>query len=678
VAPGRWIRFFLTAMLISALAGCNSGNTLNVQNPPPPPAAGLSIALQPTPPGSIAINSTTPITAVVTNDTSNGGSGSGVDWILTCQSGNCGSLLPPHTPSGQPVTYTPPSALSGNSEVVNVQGFATVDHTKNVLASINVTAFGNNLSGTYVLAAQGVAGGATYQFAGVMVFDGQGNITSGEQTVDFNDPATGAFVSNSGPIVPAGSSYFLGPDGRGTITINPNNPSNDPLIVPQTFSLVFLSSSHALITVTPTSALTISASGTMDMQASPITQPSAGYAFLVSGTDFSGLGPTAIGGILNIDHQNNNPNNISGTGSVADQNQSAIGAGLVNQPNPSGNVSFPDQFGAVTLTLNVPLFSTPVITFTGYIVDATHIQLIESDSGGAGDVAGLAIGQGPATGSFVNDAAFSGPYVFGVSGVDLANGQPDTLTSAGVVSPDGAGNLTDGYMDTAFQSLFSPTTGLPAQISGSFKGSYSGTTTGSGRFHSLLYGFANPNGPFQPVFIFYLTGNGNPALVLASGDSSFNFPFLGTGFAYPQSNTLTFSGAYGLNFTQQNGSESDGTAVMTVTPPSLSGVADVGPSVDQAFTSTVSSQNCSAVAAGCFAGSFANVAGSSAFQGNNAANPNAPVAFTADFYLIDQNHGFFIENDLLVQQQVSLGFFATETAPQTPSASGKSSKRRLR
>jgi len=115
-----------------------------------------------------------------------------------------------------------------------------------------------------------------------------------------------------------------------------------------------------------------------------------------------------------------------------------------------------------------------------------------------------------------------------------------------------------------------------------------------------------------------------------------------------------------------------------VTPPSLSGVADVGPSVDQAFTSTVSSQNCSAVAAGCFSGSFANIDGSSAFQGNNAANPNAPVAFTADFYMIDQNHGFFVENDLLVQQQVSLGFFATETAPQTPSASGKSSKRRLR
>lgn len=675
MAPRRWILFFLTATMISALAGCNSGSTLNVQNPPPPPAAGLSIALQPTPPASLAINATTPVTAVVTNDTSNGGSGSGVDWILTCQSGNCGTLLPPHTTSGQPATYTPPSALSGNTEVVNVQGFATVDHTKNVLASINVTAFGNNLNGTYVLAAQGVEGGATYQFAGVMVFDGQGNITSGEQTVNFTDPATGAALSNSGPIVPSGSNYFLGPDGRGTITINPGNPSNNPSIVPQTFSLVFLSTSHALITATPTSALSVSASGTMDMQASPIAQPSAGYAFVVGGTDFFGAGPTAIGGVLNIDNQPNNPNNISGTGSVADQNQSAIGTNLVFQSNPFGSVSAPDQMGAVTLILNVPLFSTPVIQLTGYIVDATHIQLIESDNGGAGSVAGLAIGQGSATGTFLDNSLFSGAYVFGVTGVDLSISQPDTFTSVGVVSANGAGQFINGYGDTAFQSLFSPTTGLPAQISGAFKGDYS-VSGGTGRVRSPIFGFASPNNLFQPVFTFYLTGNGNPALVLAAGDINFNYPFLGTGIAYPQSNTLSFSGSFGLNFMQQNGLESDGTAVMTVNSSGLSGVADVGPSTDQAFTGTVSSLSCSTVAAGCFSGSFTNAAGTSAFQGNNFTDPNNPVAFTADFYMIDQNHGFFIENDLFVQQQVSLGFFASDTPPQTPAAVKRLSTRR--
>ncbi len=681
----QWILLFLTATLIAALAGCNSGSTFNVQNPPPPPAAGLSIAFQPAPPSSVPINSATPITAVVTNDTTNGGAGSGVDWVLTCQSGpgTCGSLLPPHTNSGQPATYTPPPSLAGNAEAVNIQGFATADHSKNVLASINVTAFGNNFSGTYVLAAQGAETGAPYQFAGVIVLDGNGNITKGEQTVNFTDPSTSSFVSMSGPIIPTGSSYFLGPDGRGTITINPSNPSNDQSIVPQTFSLVFLSNSHALITATPTSAQTISASGTMDLQAASITQPSAGYAFVVQGTDSSGNGPTAIGGVLNIDFQTGNSNNISGTGSVADQSQGFQSGILVSQPKPFGSVGQPDQFGAVILTLNFPLFSTPLIQFTGYIVDGTHIQLIESDNGGIGAVAGLAIGQGSATGTFVDDTSFSGPYVYGVLGVDLASGAPDTFTSAGVISANGAGLLMNGYTDTAFQSLFSPTTGLPAQISGACNGNYS-DGGGTGRVHAGIYGFASPNGPFRPIYIFYLTGNGNPALVLAATDTNLDFPFLGTGIAYPQSSTLTFSGNYGLNFTQQNGTEYDGTGVMNVTLPTFSGLADVGANAPgQGFTGTVSSQPCSGVAVGCFPGAFVNSPGPlPPFQGTNISNPNAPVAFTADFYMIDQNHGFFIENDLQAQSapQVSLGFFETAVAPQTPptAAVGKLSKRGLR
>jgi hypothetical protein len=308
--------------------------------------------------------------------------------------------------------------------------------------------------------------------------------------------------------------------------------------------------------------------------------------------------------------------------------------------------------------------------------------LIEADSGGPGDVAGIAIGQGSATGTFLNNTVFSGPYVFGLSGVDIANGQPASFTSAGVFSADGAGDFTNSYLDAVFESLTSPTTGLPAQLSGAFHGFYTVSFQGSGRIHSGIYGFANPNAPFQPFLIFYLTGNGNPALVLASGDINFNFPFIATGVAYPQSSTVAFSGNYGVNFTQQqNGTEYDGTAIMSVTPPTLSGVADAGSSTDQAFTGSFSSQSCSNVAAGCFSGSFTNATGEAAFVGTNATNPTAPVAFTSDFYLIDQNHGFFVENDLAQQSQpqVSLGFFETQTAPQTPSATqatGLRSKRR--
>jgi hypothetical protein len=60
--------------------------------------------------------------------------------------------------------------------------------------------------------------GLPYQRAGVVVLDGNGGITSGEQTVNFVDPNTFLLSSASDPI--SGGSYFVGPDGRGTLTIN--------------------------------------------------------------------------------------------------------------------------------------------------------------------------------------------------------------------------------------------------------------------------------------------------------------------------------------------------------------------------------------------------------------------------------------------------------------------------
>jgi hypothetical protein len=76
-----------------------------------------------------------------------------------------------------------------------------------------------------------------------------------------------------------------------------------------------VSSSEALITALPASTLLVSATGTMDLQTSTAA-PAAGYAFVVSGTDFSSGSLPSVAGVFNID----SPNNISGKGSVADQN----------------------------------------------------------------------------------------------------------------------------------------------------------------------------------------------------------------------------------------------------------------------------------------------------------------------------------------------------------------------
>jgi len=668
VAAKRCMVFLVPAAMIIVLAGCG-GSSSNLGPPPPPPASTVMIAFQPEPSGSLAVGFSENLTAVVTNDPDN----DGVDWSLTCQNPpDCGSLSALHTASGSPTTYTAPSTISASSMSVEIVAFATKDRYKNQVAPITINTFDNSIKGTYVLQAQGVDSSSnTYQFAGVIVLDGNGGISSGEQTVNFVDPFTGTLVTKSDSSLTG--SYFLGSDGRGTITINPNNDAD---IGTETFSFVGLSISstsphvlsNALIAAVSTNTLAISASGTMDLQASAIAAPAGGYAFVASGLQIAKMFPLALGGVLNID----SPSTISGNGSVSDE---ILKFKVTPNIAVAGTITPPDSFGQFTMNLTggfSPSNPPPKLQFTGYIVDNNHIRLIESDntSGtGFGSTAGLAISQGGATGTFT-DSSFSGTYVFGVSGADLSNGNvaPSTQTSVGLFTADGSGSLTNGFTDTFLLLNTVQGTGTQpqtgAQISAAFDGSYAVDSNGTGRA-SLTFNNFNPNPKFgyQPITFLYLTGSGDPPLVLQGGDN--HYPSVGTGVAYPQSaSPLTFTGDYGLSFTQQNGSENDGTAQVNAnangTPPSLSGVADINlgfaPNPDQPFT-----------------GSFSTPAPNGRFQGTLVGTNNdivSSVVFTpqiaVDYYIIDAGHGFFVETDLVTQGaqqngQVSLGYYGART-----------------
>ena len=631
-------------------AGCG-GSTANVQNPSIPPLSTVSIAFQSAPPASVAVSAATPLAAVVTNDSSD----AGVDWSLTCSipgtaPNKCGTLSALHTASAGATTYTAPSIFSGNNAAVNIVAFATADHTRNVGAPITITGFGSALTGTYVFQAQGIDVNTfgPYQFAGVITFDGNGGITSGEQTVNFFDPNAGFLLSKSDPI--AGGSYFVGPDGRGTITVNTNDQDIGQSGI-ETFACVVLSSSQALITQTD---FTETATGTMDLQTST-APPSGGYAFVVSGTDIATASPTAMGGVFNID----SARTISGKGSVADQNL----AGFVTAKQTlSGSLSKPDSFGGVTLNLNVPGFATATtFKFTGYIVDATHIKLIESDNqsgSGSGATGGAAIGQGSATGTFLNDTSFSGTYVFGVLGQDLSAFSPSTLTSVGVFSADGSGGIANGFTDTFLQSNGAQGTG-GSQISAAFGGAYTIDSKGTGRVRASFNHFVPaPQPGFAPVFFFYLTGNGNPPLILDAGDfgAAQAYPSLGTGLAYAQSSgPLTFGGSYGFSLVQQNGgTENDATASMTAQSDAgtLSGMLDSNSGFNPTFNNPVSG----AFVAPSSNGRFAGTLDSPAFD----ATP-----FTAEYYIIDPGHGFFVETDLVNPTSstgvVSFGYYSVRT-----------------
>jgi hypothetical protein len=170
---------------------------------------------------------------------------------------------------------------------------------------------------------------------------------------------------------------------------------------------------------------------------------------------------------------------------------------------------------------------------------------------------------------------------------------------------------------------------------------------------------------------------------------------VGAGIAYPQSTgALTFSGNYGLGFTQQNGNENDGIAIVTVVPPtpnsnsgSLSGVADSTSDVPTDTTPGIHSFSGAYVpynpsnTNGCSNSPSVNVIGcfsSTISTGTAFSIPISPLPL--DSYMIDQNHGFFVETDLVNPNnpsgQVSFGYYATQTLPVPPSNS--SSRRRRR
>jgi hypothetical protein len=743
VVAKRWILTSSLLAAISLLTACSGSSSST-----PTSQSDVSIALSPAPSSTtVPVGSTTGIqfTPVVSNDAGS----NGVDWALTCSNSapalaisatttvpSCGSLsicpasgsCSMHSASGTAVTYMPPSDFLAGNITVNVTAFATADHSKNIKTAVTVSSYVAALSGTYVFRVQG-NNGSNYQIAGVLVLDGKGNITAGQETVNnLSGVSTPAFSTayTLQPASAAASTYFIGPDGRGIITANfqPINSSSAVTPFTETFSLVVISSAEALIAENdqgcnpvgtggncPVSApFGATGSGTFELQdaTAATTMPSGAYAFVVNGIDSSsangpGQGsplPTAIGGVFNID---NNPaaGDISGNGSLADQDYFEA---KPNGPSPkltscepptsvtpspvTGSVSAPSSVGVVTITLTGTCFGTTTpatIQFAGYIVDSQHISLIETDdvSGSGGFLtSGIAVSQGSAAGTFTS-ASLSGAYVFGILGTDSQFGfigSTSSLTSVGTVIADGLGDITSGITDTFMWDI--PAAFAAAPISGTYAlDTYgAGGTTSLGRADLTLKFTVTAPKP-KPTMLFYLTGNGTAPLVMYAGNSDPNYPAVGTGIAYPQpSSTLNFGRpeTYGSYFTQESGAETDGSGPIISQqnpqpPPQWEFTGTVDDTNSNDFNGSVfpilDSFTAPSDGFGRIAGTFMNVAGT-----------NGPYY---EYYLVDENHGFFVETDLAISNQTGLGYFvqacdvtSKTSCPQAAAASKRALKER--
>jgi hypothetical protein len=188
---------------------------------------GISISVAP-PSASIAVNATQPLTATVTNDGANGGAGAGVTWTLkqkgvACSPG-CGTISPTSSASGVAVTFTAPPTVPAYP-LLTITATSVTDTTKSASVAITITTTSGAacgagsgseslLKGQYTFRLQGFLPGGFVASVGSFTADGTGKITGGELD---------AASSGAQPIDTTKSSYWVGPDHRGCLTVGGNS-----------------------------------------------------------------------------------------------------------------------------------------------------------------------------------------------------------------------------------------------------------------------------------------------------------------------------------------------------------------------------------------------------------------------------------------------------------------------
>lgn len=338
-----------------------------------------------------------------------------VTWSASsANGGNIGSI----DPTG---IYTAPDAPPPGGKVT-ITATDPTEATPPVTATVTIAYSDASLRGPFAFYYVGDDVTGFRAVAGRFVADGAGSMQGGIEDVDsFGSPVESAVQIQGG-------SYVVGPDGRTTATLTTSHG-------PETWRFVLTSTSHALLIRFDSNT---TGYGTIDQQnlndltnASVIT---GNYVFRAAGGD-SSHAPLAIAGRFTAD----GAGGIPVSASIVDQNDN----GTVKTADTSlgGAYSFDavnSGSGRGTLTLNST--STGQLQFTFYVIDNTHLYIVESDTAAylAGDVFSGALGS-----SFNDSELAAANYVFTVGG----NSSAGAYAAGGVLAADGNGNITSGTLD---------------------------------------------------------------------------------------------------------------------------------------------------------------------------------------------------------------------------------------
>jgi hypothetical protein len=298
--------------------------------------------------------------------------------------------------------------------------------TMPVTATVQIVYSDLSLNGPFAFSYTGNDSSGFLAAAGSFVADGQGNILSGVEDVE--SFATG--VSTELPIT--GGTYVVGSDGRTTATINTGHGA-------ATWQFVLTTNLHALMIRFNADA---TGSGTIDQQnlndlTTSTSVLSGPYVFDAAGTD-AAFKPMALAGRFSA----NGSGQIPQTGTIIDVNDN--GAVTTADTTLNGSYTFDTAFpgsgrGTITLTST----SAKTLEYAFYVIDSTHIHLVEIDSNAflAGDAFS------GASGGFSNASLGAGDYVF-TSGGTSATVSANAYAAGGIFTSDGGGHVTGGALDT--------------------------------------------------------------------------------------------------------------------------------------------------------------------------------------------------------------------------------------
>lgn len=481
-----------------------------------------------------------------------------------------------------------------------------------------------SLKGPFAFAYSGGTGANFVAVAGSFVADGQGGITSGVE--DIENFSTG--ISTQVPI--QNGSYLVGLDGRTQVSLNTGGQAGS------TLQFALMSTQHALMIRFDRNAV---ASGTVDQQdLNALTNSdsviSGPYVFGVAGEDLNKNTMGAAGKF-----------NASGTGTIPATNAifDVNDGGTVTTPTsvPTSSVSLTGLYGfdaafpgtgrgTVTLTLTTHTSTNnsnaqQQLKFAFYVVDSTHLRLVEIDHNAllAGDVFGA-----PAGNSFTAASLAAGNYALTSSG----SSSMGAYAAGGVFASDGAGNVTGGALDTNNAGTVGATTTI-----GSCAYSVDATT---GRVDLKLFNGAGacPGGANASTseFSMYQTTQGSAVILEIDANA------ITSGLAYQQAaSSAALTGSFATSIAGQGTAQNIAGAIPqdAVGQLALAGTA--------VTSGTIDINNFNAVFRGDPVSTTSTIAAPDT-NGRAAATlkaTNPTVTFTLMYYVIDANRALMVDLD---------------------------------